>query len=163
MRFGVFVVSSMSTPISVHKDKPPPSREMSCGSNVSNGRKPPFSSSPSFSHSTRIPPAAGTAGTVVLDLMTLRPKEQTSAVGSVVPDDTEGHQNSIEECILETFQRIDAQNSSNSFEEEDPRMSIIENPLSEGVAVPISRLDTPPGEPLSDLLLLNSRVDQLAK
>lgn len=139
----------MSTPISVHKEK---SREPSGSS-----KKSYSSSSPThpYTHSTRLPQT----GTVVLDLMTLRSKE-TSAFKPASMDDPDMQQNSIEECIKETFQRIDAQNSSNSFEDDDARMSIIENPLSEGV----SRLtEQPMDEPVSEVSLLNNRVDQLAK
>lgn len=145
----------MSTPISVHKEK---SREPSASSTKKLSSSP--TSGHAYSHSTRLPQA----GSVVLDLMTLRSKETSSAFKPASIDDPDLQQNSIEECIKETFQRIDAQNSSNSFEDDDARMSIIENPLSEGVPVTCARLlETPVDGAVSEVSLLNNRVDQLAK
>jgi len=128
----------MSTPVSVHKEKQ---------SHSSSSSKKPPTSLP-FSHSTK----------PVIDVKTLRTKDTFVPSAMKPPEPDSSHQNSIEECIIETFNRLDAQNVG-TLDEEDSRMSIIENPLSEGVRIPRERGDLSS----SDFDLLNSRVEQLAR
>lgn len=176
-------VSSVSTPISVHKEnlqnnkiidsskKPKGSSIHSTSSNhpssggtiqSSNAQysQHPSSTTPSllqqsnntsYAHSSRFPVNSQQNNNLVLDLISIRPNSQQNFNNNLcnyslaIPSEGNNNENTdldpsaIEESILETFQRIDAQNVSNSYEIEDDseqKMSIIENPLSESVIEP---------------------------
>lgn len=110
------------------------------------------SNNTSYAHSSRFPVNSQQNNNLVLDLISIRPNSQTQNFNNNVCNyslaiSSEGNNNEnpeidptlIEESILETFQRIDAQNVSNSYELDDDseqKMSIIENPLSESVIEP---------------------------
>lgn len=98
------------------------------------------------SHSNRFPLNSQQTNNLVLDLYSVRSNSQPNYNNNLCNNCTlairnEGDVNetgsvdhsSIEESILETFHRIDAQHVSNSSEigEEERKMSIIENPLSD--------------------------------
>lgn len=122
----------------------------------------PSKGNTSYTHSSRFPEnnnnscSSNNNNNLVLDLISIRPSAQQQqqqqqqslnnnlcnyslAIQSEGGADNETGDidpTAIEESILETFQRIDAQNVSNSYEAEEDteqKMSIIENPLSESV------------------------------
>ncbi|KAL0276806.1 UNVERIFIED_CONTAM: hypothetical protein PYX00_004298 [Menopon gallinae] len=177
-------VSSVSTPVSVHKETKSSesgkkaksgtgSSHPSTGNLVSLGTSSatstaqsstsqyPGKGNTSYTHSSRFPEnnnnscSSNNNNNLVLDLISIRPSGQQQqqqqqslnnnlcnyslAIQSDGGADNESGDidpTAIEESILETFQRIDAQNVSNSYEAEEDteqKMSIIENPLSESV------------------------------
>lgn len=241
-----FIVSSVSTPVSVHKENlqnskgSEPSKKPRLGSSSSShqiqgpafpstvlgstgssyqlgGKSTVATALPSKSvvtvpppstvnaHSTRFSPTSEANNSLVLNLYSVltTPQQSFSAGGDscncTVAVETECEEaeggtmypSAIEESILETFQRIDAQHVSNSFEtgEDERKMSIIENPLSDRVlessssdvtTIPYqeSRAINEPPELISstpsnyqnpyvkigsEMMLLNNRVDELTK